>query len=149
VVLTKRWGRPAVPLLVFTAWQLCVAGLLLAPLALVLEGPLPRLTAANGVGFAYLGVVGTAVAYALWFRGLERLTASSASFLVLLSPTVAAALGLLVLGETFTPGQLLGALLVFCGVLLGQFAGGEGGTGAAARPGDRPRGKGETVRAEA
>jgi len=38
VVLTKRWDRPA-PLLVFISWQLVAGGLLLAPLAYLLEGP--------------------------------------------------------------------------------------------------------------
>ena len=122
VVLTKRWGRPA-PLLVFTAWQLVAGGLFLAPLAYLLEGPPPGMNLANGAGFLYLGLIGTALAYALWFRGIGRLPASSVSFLGLLSPVVATALGFLVLGEALTPAQLLGASLVFAGVLLGQWAG--------------------------
>ena len=121
VVLTKRWGRPA-PLLLFTGWQLVAGGLLLAPLALVFEGPPPRLGLTEAAGFVYLGLVGTVFAYALWFRGIERLPASAVSFLSLLSPLVATALGFLVLGETLTPTQLLGALTVFAGVLLGQKA---------------------------
>lgn len=55
VVLTKRWGRPA-PLLLFTGWQLGAGGLLLAPLALVLEGPPPRLGLTDAAGFVYLGL---------------------------------------------------------------------------------------------
>ena len=123
VVLTKRWGRPAVPLLVFTAWQLVAGGLFLAPLAYLLEGPPPAMGLANGAGFLYLGLVGTALAYALWFRGIGKLPASSVSFLGLLSPVVAATLGFVVLGETLTPAQVLGAVMVFAGVLLGQSAG--------------------------
>ena len=122
VVLTKRWGRPA-PLLVFTAWQLVAGGLLLAPLAYALEGPPPGMSFANSAGFLYLGLVGTGLAYALWFRGIGRLPASSVSFLGLLSPVFAATLGFLVLGETLAPAQLLGAVMVFAGVLLGQSAG--------------------------
>jgi probable blue pigment (indigoidine) exporter len=122
VVLTKRWGRPA-PLLVFTSWQLVAGGLLLAPLAYLLEGPPPVMSPTNGAGLLYLGIVGTAGAYALWFRGIGRLPASSVSFLGLLSPVVASTLGFLVLGETLEPAQLLGAGLVFAGVLLGQSAG--------------------------
>ncbi len=121
VVLTKRWGRPA-PLLLFTGWQLVAGGLLLAPLALVFEGVPPRLDLTEVAGFVYLGVVGTLVAYALWFRGIERLPASAVSFLSLLSPVVATAAGFVVLGEGLTPTQLLGALAVFAGVLLGQRA---------------------------
>ena len=121
VVLTKRWGRPA-PLVLFTGWQLVAGGLLLVPLALVFEGPPPRLDLTEAAGFVYLGLVGTVFAYVLWFRGLERLPASAVSFLSLLSPVVATALGFVVLDETLTPAQLLGALTVFAGVVLGQRA---------------------------
>lgn len=67
LVLTKRWGRPGVPLLTSTGWQLTAGGLLLAPVALLTEG-LPRaLTAENLAGYAYLSMIGTALAYTIWF----------------------------------------------------------------------------------
>ena len=85
----------------FTAWQLVAGGLFLAPLAYLLEGPPPPgMSLANGAGFLYLGLFGTALAYALWFRGIGRLPASSVSFPGLLSPMVAAALERRWLGAT-------------------------------------------------
>ena len=127
VVLTKRWigrlGRPA-PLFAFTAWQLVSGGAVLAVLALAVEGSPPRLTAENGAGSLYLGVVGTALAYALWFRGLERLPVSATSFLGLLSPVSASVLGFVVLGQAYTASQGVGVALVFAAVLLGQLSGG-------------------------
>lgn len=87
-VLVKRWKRP-VPLLVFTAWQLAVGGIVLLPIALVIEGPITHLSTTNLLGFVYLGVVGTGVAYALWFRGIDKLKASAVSSLGLMSPVVA------------------------------------------------------------
>jgi probable blue pigment (indigoidine) exporter len=126
VVLTKRWtaklGRPA-PLLAFTAWQLVAGGAFLAAMALAVEGLPPRLTVENGVGFLYLGVVGTALAYALWFRGIERLPASATSFLGLASPVSASVLGFVVLGQAYTASQGAGVALVIAAVLLGQIAG--------------------------
>lgn len=123
VVLTKRWtgrlGRPA-PLFAFAAWQLVWGGVVLAVLALAVEGLPPRLTVENGIGFLYLGVVGTALAYALWFRGIERLPASATSFLSLLSPVSASVLGFVVLGQMYATMQGLGVALVFAAVLLGQ-----------------------------
>jgi probable blue pigment (indigoidine) exporter len=65
-VLVKRWKRP-VSLLVFTAWQLAVGGIVLLPIALTVEGPITHLSTTNLLGFAYLGLVGTGLAYALWF----------------------------------------------------------------------------------
>jgi probable blue pigment (indigoidine) exporter len=119
VVLTKHWGRPG-SLLTFTSWQLVAGGLLLLPLALVVEGPPPTLTAANVGGYAYLSLVGTAVAYSLWFRGIERLPAVSVSLLALLSPLVATALGWVLLGQRLTAVQLAGMALALGAVVAGQ-----------------------------
>ncbi|MEO1061588.1 MAG: EamA family transporter [Actinomycetota bacterium] len=111
VVLTKRWGAP-VPLLAFTGWQLLAGGLVLVPIALLVEGAPPSPTAANVAGFVWLATVGTAVAYALWFRGIAALPVSQVVFLGLLSPVVAAISGWLVLGQTLTIGQLAGVVIV-------------------------------------
>lgn len=119
VVLTKRWGRP-VPLLTFTGWQLTVGGLLLAPLTLAVEGLPADLSAVNVGGFTYLTLVNTALGYALWFRGLERLPAARVSFLGLLSPVVAAAAGWLALHQNLTGWQLLGVGLALGSLLAAQ-----------------------------
>ena len=103
-VLVKRWKRP-VSLLVFTAWQLTVGGIVLLPIALVIEGPITHLSTTNLLGFVYLGLVGTGVAYALWFRGIEKLKASAVSYLGLMSPVVATLIGFVLLHQTFTPIQ--------------------------------------------
>ena len=63
-VLVQRWGRP-VGALPFAGWQLTAGGMLLLPLALVVEGPPGTLTVANAAGFAYLAAVGGALAYSL------------------------------------------------------------------------------------
>jgi probable blue pigment (indigoidine) exporter len=109
VVLTKRWGRP-VGVMTATGWQLTAGGLLLAPLALALEGPPPAWTGSNWAGAAWLAVVGTGVAYGLWFRGIGRLSVTSLSFLGLMSPLVATGLGWAVLDQSLTPSQVLGAV---------------------------------------
>lgn len=119
VVLTKRWGRP-VSLLAATGWQLAAGGLLLAPLALAVEGPPPAWTGSNWTGAAWLGVVGTGVAYGIWFRGIERLTVTALSFLGLVSPFVATLLGWAVLGQSLTAGQLVGATLIATTVIVAQ-----------------------------
>lgn len=129
VVLTKRWGRPA-PLLAVTAWQLTAGGLLLLPLALAVEGLPATLTAVNLGGYGYLSLVGGAAAYALWFRGIERLPATSVSLLGLLSPLAATVLGWGVLGQRLTPVQLLGMVIA-----LGCLVAARGGPDAVQRGG--------------
>lgn len=118
MVLTRRWGRP-VPLLTFTGWQLAAGGLVLVPVVLLVEGLPTGLTAQNVGGFAYLGVVGTAAAYALWFRGLERLPVAAVSFLGLLSPVVATVVGWAALGQGLTAGQVAGMVLALAGLAVG------------------------------
>ena len=119
VVLTKRWGR-SVPLLTSTAWQLTAGGLLLLPLALLVEGAPPALTATHVGGYAYLSLLGGALAYAVWLRGVERLPASSVSLLALLSPVVAAVLGWVALGQSLTALQTTGMALALGSVVAGQ-----------------------------
>ncbi|WP_349497844.1 DMT family transporter [Actinoallomurus iriomotensis] len=71
-------------------------------------------------GYVYLGVVGTAIGYWLWFRGVSRLPATSVAFLTLLSPLSAAVIGWAALGQALTPLQVLGMTIAFGGTLLGQ-----------------------------
>ena len=120
VVLAKRWVR-SVSLLVFTGWQLVIGGVFLALLSLLFEGIPPTLTATNFAGFAYLALIGTGLAYTLWFRGIEMLGVS-VTFLGLLSPVVATVLGYVVLDQTLTLTQLAGMLLIFASVISGQWS---------------------------
>lgn len=119
VVLTRKW-RPDVSTLTFTAWQLTAGGLLLAPFALALEPSLPAPSAANIAGFLWLGLIGAALSYFFWFRGIERLGPASVTGLGFLSPLTAVLLGWLVLDETLTPSQLVGAAVVLACVWIGS-----------------------------
>ncbi|MFF6777597.1 EamA family transporter [Streptomyces sp. NPDC012637] len=120
-VFTKRWGRPeGVGALALTGWQLTAGGLIILPLALLLEGAPPALTGGNLAGYAYLAFGNTAVSYFLWFRGIERLSASSVTLLGPLSPITAAVVGWAVLGQALGPVQLLGMVVAFGATLAGQ-----------------------------
>ena len=119
LVLTKRWGQSGVSALTMTGWQLTAGGVLLAPLAVALEGPPPALTAVNVAGYLYLSFVGTALAYTIWFWGLNRLPAVQVSLLTLLSPLVATVLGWVALGQTLSAPQVFGMLVAFGAVVVG------------------------------
>jgi probable blue pigment (indigoidine) exporter len=122
LVLTKRWGRADASPLTTTGWQLTAGGLLLAPVAVAVEGLPATLTGANVAGYAYLSLIGTALAYTSWFRGLGRLPAAQVSLLGLLSPLVATVVGWVALGQGLTPAQVLGMLVAFGAVLYGASA---------------------------
>lgn len=119
VVLSKRWTSPA-PLLATTGWQLIAGGLVLLPITFLVEGSLPDFTLRNVAGYAYLALFGSAVAYALWFRGLRELAPTEVTFLGLLSPVVATTLGWLVLNQHLTGLQALGGLIVLAALVGAQ-----------------------------
>jgi probable blue pigment (indigoidine) exporter len=121
-VLTKRWGRPeGVGPLALTGWQLTAGGLLIAPLAFLVEGAPPALDGRAVGGYLYLALANTALAYWLWFRGIGRMTATQVTFLGPLSPLTAAAVGWAALGQALTPVQLVGMGLAFGATVAGQF----------------------------
>lgn len=119
VVLSRKW-QPPVSLLTFTAWQLSAGGLLLLPAALFLEPALPPLSGRNIVGLLYLGIVGAAFTYVIWFRGIALLQPSIVSTLGFLSPTTAVVLGWLVLEEHLNLWQVTGLVIVLASVWLSQ-----------------------------
>lgn len=120
-VLTRKW-QPPVPALTFTAWQLTAGGLLLLPVALVVEPALPPLDTGAVLGFTYLGLIGGALTYFFWFHGIASLGPPTVAPLGLLSPVAATFLGLFILNETLSPLQSAGMILVLASVWLGQHA---------------------------
>jgi probable blue pigment (indigoidine) exporter len=120
-VLTKRWGHPpGMSATGFTGWTFFLGGLTLLPFTLAFEGLPAHLTGRNVGGLIYLVAISGIAAYALWFWGLERLPASSVTFMSLLNPVVAAIIGWIVLDQSLNGVQILGALLVLVSVILGQ-----------------------------
>ena len=120
VVLTKKWGRP-VPLLAFTSWQLIAGGLMILPVMLVVEGLPGALSARNVAGYTWLAVVGCALAYSVWFRGIGRLPVAATSVLALIAPIVAAIIGFVALDQTLTPLQLVGVAVILAAVAITQW----------------------------
>lgn len=142
-VMTKRWGLPeGVGPLTMAGWQLTAGGLMLLPVALITEGAPPALDVKAVGGYLYLGLIGAAVAYALWFRGIAKANVTSVAFLSLLSPVSATIIGWAALGQSLAPLQILGMVIALGGTLLGQ-------TGAAPRPAPALAEKDETAAAGA
>lgn len=115
VWLTRRW-QIGLPVLSMTGWQLVLGGLMLAPVAWMVDAPLPELTAAQWAAYAYLSGAGALVAYVLWFRGVARLPTVAVASLGLLSPLTAVVLGWALLSQSMTGVSLLGLLVVLASV---------------------------------
>jgi probable blue pigment (indigoidine) exporter len=120
IVLGRKWGSP-VPPLTMAGWQLTIGGLALTPVTLVVEGLPSAFTTDNLLGFAYIGLIGTVLAYTFWFRGVQRLAPTSVSLLSTANPLVATITGFLFLGQTFTPWQVTGFTIALVALVAGQF----------------------------
>lgn len=118
-VLVKRWAAPG-EVLVTTSWQLVAGGLLLLPVAAVIEGAPPALDLPAVLALTYLGLVGSVVGYVAWFRGLTRMDAGAVAVVGLVNPVVGTLLGVLVLGEGFGPVHLVAVVVTLGSVLVAQ-----------------------------
>ncbi|KLN46361.1 ABC transporter permease [Providencia rettgeri] len=114
-VLSRRW-QPPVTALTFTSWQLTAGGLVLLPFAIVFEPALPPLSSLNLIGLGYLTLIGGALTYALWFRGLAILGPSSVASLGFLSPVSAVVLGWFYLNQQLSTLQFIGMVVILLSV---------------------------------
>jgi probable blue pigment (indigoidine) exporter len=115
VVLTKRFPAPGI-WTASTGWQLLLGGAVLVPLTAALEGAPPALSGRNLAGFAYLSLVGTALAFVVWFNGVRPLPTAAPPLLGLAAPVTGAALGWAVLGESLSPVQLTGFVITIAAI---------------------------------
>jgi drug/metabolite transporter (DMT)-like permease len=72
----------------------------------------PALLAAVG----YLGVASTALAWYLWYKGLEYVDSGTVAVFFFAQPVVGTVLGVLLLGEQAGPGFVLGGAVMAAGI---------------------------------
>ncbi|ENT2991627.1 TPA: EamA family transporter [Raoultella planticola] len=114
--LSRRWAI-SLPVVALTGWQLLIGGVVLAPVAWLVDPPLQGVTLTQAVGYLWLCVAGAMLAYGLWFRGISRLPSVAVSALSLLSPVTAVLLGWIFLGQKIEGGALVGLIVVLLSVL--------------------------------
>lgn len=96
-------------------------GTLLLGLYSVTEWPLVQpeiLTAPVVVAVAYLGVLGTALAFVWYSQGVQRIGAARTVVFNNLVPVFGATFGVLLLGEALLPSMLIGGAIAVTGVML-------------------------------
>ena len=126
--LASRLAQPPNPLHL-TLWMSVVVPVPMLALSLVSEGPariVASLAGAFGpsavpawVGLAYTCVLGTVVGSGIWTWLLARHPAGVVAPFSMLVPVFGILAAALVLGERPTWLELLGGVVVFCGVLIG------------------------------
>ena len=104
---------------VSAAGMLTGASVIILPIALVIDG-VPQVPAlpATWAAIVYFGVIGTAVAYLLYYRIIALAGSGNAMIVTLLIPPVAIVLGALVLGERLDPQAIFGFGLLALGLLI-------------------------------
>ncbi|WNI19437.1 DMT family transporter [Actinacidiphila sp. ITFR-21] len=136
-VLAKRWSGQS-DVLAATAWQLIAGGLLLLPFAAVVEGAPPAVGGPAVLGFGYVTLVATALAFVAWFSGLRRLPAATVGLIGLLNPVTGVLLGVAAAGDRLTGRQTAGIVLTVGGVLCAALDPGALGLAVGARARRRP-----------
>jgi drug/metabolite transporter (DMT)-like permease len=117
-VLVKRREETLAGPVTITA-QFFIGGTVLVVLGLFIEGPAEiAWTPGLWAGLGYAGLVGTALAWALWFWLIRAGEASRAAAFIFFVPLSAIAIGAVLLDEPLTPLLAVGAALVVAGIML-------------------------------
>ena len=107
------------PMLVVVYWQTLVGALAFVPLALLETGRWQVPSAAGAAVVLYLAVPCSIVAFMLYGYGLRGMRASSAVNLLNFVPVFGLLVAVGLLHESVSATQLIGGVVVICGVLLG------------------------------
>jgi drug/metabolite transporter (DMT)-like permease len=112
------------PPLAVPATQLLISTAITLPLAVIatVRTP-PTLSAEAIVSTLFLGVLGSGVAYVLYYRLIADVGATTSSFVTYLIPIFGVALGAMLLDEELGLNVLVGAVLVIAGIALAEVAG--------------------------
>lgn len=118
-VFGRRFKRLSVNPLLTAAGQVTMSSLVLAPIALAVDGPLDpsALGAPAWASIVGLAVLSTALAYVLYFKILEAAGATNLLLVTLLIPVSAIVLGALVLDERLAVEHIIGMALIALGLL--------------------------------
>ena len=121
VVLTRHLPAPP-DRIGHTGWQLVLSGLVIVPLAFVIEGVPERLSGPNLIGIVYLGLIATGVASVLWFGGIPRLPVAAPPLLGLSSAVMGVVVGWLALGQSLTFVGSLGFVMTLGAIAHGALS---------------------------
>jgi drug/metabolite transporter (DMT)-like permease len=115
-LIGKRITVGISPLAVTTYAALVGTAMLVAIAFMRGELVVPNASPAGWASLAYMGILGTAVAFVWFLEGVKTLGPARAAIFVNLVPVAAITLGVLLLGERITLPMIAGAMLVIAGV---------------------------------
>ena len=123
-VLTKRFrAKHDVDLLAFTAWQMAYGAIPLVIVAALVPGAYVHPTPSFLIAFAYIVLLGTALAFWLWFFIMERFSAASAGIASLLTPVISVLAAWAQLHERPSLTEAAGILLILAALAVNSVPG--------------------------
>ena len=126
VVMAKKLLRDEVSPIFLTNASFIVGFITITPLVLVQSGlaqtigAITSLSPAGHAGVVYMALASGTLAYAFWTLAQKTIEVSEASLFAYLYPIWATPLAVLWLGETITPGFIIGATIIAIGVALAE-----------------------------
>jgi drug/metabolite transporter (DMT)-like permease len=119
-VLLRRI-RPTIPTLALTGWSMALAAPAVHAVSLGVDESLAVAWTPDVLGAVlYVGLLGTAVAYPLYYALIDTVGPVQANLTAYAMPVVAALTGWAVLGETVAPTTVVGFVVVFAGFAVVQ-----------------------------
>ncbi|KHN24687.1 Putative transporter [Glycine soja] len=118
-----RWVSKYSDPVMATGWHMVIGGLPLVLFAVLNNDPalslsLKEYSSTDILALLYTSVFGSAVSYGVFFYSATKGSLTKLSSLTFLTPMFASIFGFLYLGETFSPVQLVGALVTVAGIYM-------------------------------
>ncbi|MED6118693.1 hypothetical protein PIB30_005165 [Stylosanthes scabra] len=121
-----RWVSKYSDPVMATGWHMVIGGLPLVVFSILNNDPalsqsLQEYSSTDILALLYTSIFGSAVSYGVFFYSATKGSLTKLSSLTFLTPMFASIFGFLYLGETFTPVQLVGAIVTIAAIYMVNF----------------------------
>nr|XP_023901047.1 WAT1-related protein At3g02690, chloroplastic [Quercus suber] len=118
-----RWVSKYSDPIMATGWHMVIGGLPLVTFSILnhdpaVTGSLKEFTANDVLALLYTSIFGSAVSYGVFFYNATKGSLTKLSSLTFLTPMFASVFGFIYLGETFSPLQLVGAVVTLVAIYM-------------------------------
>ncbi|KAL3527372.1 hypothetical protein ACH5RR_012028 [Cinchona calisaya] len=118
-----RWVTNYSDPIMATGWHMVIGGIPLMAISIlnhdpVLGGSFKELSSSDILALLYTSLFGSAISYGVYFYNATRGSLTKLSSLTFLTPMFASIFGFLYLNETFTPIQIIGALITVVAIFM-------------------------------
>ncbi|TYJ03867.1 hypothetical protein E1A91_A12G056300v1 [Gossypium mustelinum] len=123
-----RWVSKYSDPIMATGWHMIIGGLPLLGISIlnhdpVFSGSFQELSASDLLALFYTSIFGSAISYGVFFYSATKGSLTKLSSLTFLTPMFASIFGFLYFGETFSPVQLVGAIVTIVAIYMVNFRG--------------------------